>query len=419
MAGVTDEQRKSWPTPNYDTPENHDGLIIGITVPLLALAIIFLAARFYGRGLLRMILGADDWIMLLATLLAIPVSVFPMIGIKFGLGLHIWDQKPEWYTPYWKMGYAADLLFPAACSLTKISLCVTYLRLFPGNTSKVFCYVLGTFVVLFSLASFFLSLFQCRPIRGYWDPSITQQCINMRAALVAIAALNSLSDFLIYLYPAKPLWSLHLPIKQRLGLICLFSIGLFVCIAGVLRMYYLEKFFTSFDPRWNGVPVWLCMVLEMNIGIICACLSGVKPVLATLLPILFGTSYRTRSGNTRPKCGNQSRKTTRNDSFTFDTLPYAHGKHNAHNRNQSHACSIEAIIAGDDGGRRNFAWASANGNTEANIDIPSNAIGVSQEVSVEEEDVVTMAPGGEGQKQLSDAGSEEWIMDAGPTQCKV
>jgi hypothetical protein len=50
-------------------------------------------------------------------------------------------------------------------------------------------------------------------------------------------------------YPAKPLWSLHLPIKQRLGLICLFSIGLFVCIAGVLRMYYLEKFFTSFDPR--------------------------------------------------------------------------------------------------------------------------------------------------------------------------
>jgi hypothetical protein len=161
------------------------------------------------------------------------------------------------------------------------------------------------------------------------------------------------------------------------------------------------------------------MVLEMNIGIICACLSGVKPVLATLLPILFGTSYRTRSGTTRPTGGNQSSKTTRNDSFAFDTLPYAHGKRNVHNRNRSHACSIEAIIAGDDGGRRNFAWASANGNTEAKIDVPSNAIGVSQKVSVEEEDVGSMAAGGEGQKQLSDAGSEEWIMDAGPTQCKV
>lgn len=40
MAGVTDEQRKSWPAPNYDTPENHDALLIGITVPALALAII-------------------------------------------------------------------------------------------------------------------------------------------------------------------------------------------------------------------------------------------------------------------------------------------------------------------------------------------------------------------------------------------
>jgi len=50
-------------------------------------------------------------------------------------------------------------------------------------------------------------------------------------------------------YPAKPLWSLHLPIKQRVGLICLFSIGLFVCIAGILRIYYLEKFFATFDHR--------------------------------------------------------------------------------------------------------------------------------------------------------------------------
>lgn len=71
----------------------------------------------------------------------------------------------------------------------------------------------------------------------------------MRATLVAIAALNSFSDFAVYLYPAKPLWSLHLPVKQRLGLIFLFSVGLLVCVAGVLRMYYLEVFFDSYDTH--------------------------------------------------------------------------------------------------------------------------------------------------------------------------
>lgn len=104
-------------------------------------------------------------------------------------------------------------------------------------------------LIILQVACLFLSLFQCRPIKSYWDLSVKQECINMRATLVAIAALNSFSDFAVYLYPAKPLWSLHLPVKQRLGLIFLFSVGLLVCVAGVLRMYYLEVFFDSYDTH--------------------------------------------------------------------------------------------------------------------------------------------------------------------------
>ena len=40
---------------------------------------------------------------------------------------------------------------------------------------------------------------RCTPIRGYWDINIKQNCINMRVELVIIAALNSFSDFVIYL----------------------------------------------------------------------------------------------------------------------------------------------------------------------------------------------------------------------------
>jgi hypothetical protein len=162
-----------------------------------------------------------------------------------------------------KMGYTADLLFPTACSLTKISLCLTYYRLFPGRMDKIFCWSLSIFVILYTVACLFLSLFQCTPIKGYWDPSVKLKCINMRATLVSMAAMNSLSDFLVYLvsrcdlywrrdadrykYPIKPLWSLRLPVKQRIGLIFLFSVGLLVCVVGVLRMYYLEVYFSSYD----------------------------------------------------------------------------------------------------------------------------------------------------------------------------
>lgn len=103
------------------------------------------------------------------------------------------------YTDQYKIGYAADLLYPTACSLTKISLCLTYYRLFPSRADKIFCCVMASFVTLFSVTCLFLSLFQCHPIKAYWDPNVQSTCIDMRATLVTVAGLNSFSDFLIYL----------------------------------------------------------------------------------------------------------------------------------------------------------------------------------------------------------------------------
>jgi hypothetical protein len=81
---------------------------------------------------------------------------------------------------------------------------MTYLRLFPGRVEKIFTYTLMSFVGSYTVVSFFLSLFQCRPIRSYWDQDVEQTCINMRVALLAMAALNSFSDFLIYLFVFTP-----------------------------------------------------------------------------------------------------------------------------------------------------------------------------------------------------------------------
>ncbi|KAF2031946.1 hypothetical protein EK21DRAFT_61952 [Setomelanomma holmii] len=385
MASATDEQKKSWPPPNYENPQNLDGLIIGLVAPTLALAVI----------------------------------LFPLVCLDLGLGRHIWDQKPEWHTLYWKMGYTADLLFPAACSLTKISLCLTYFRLFPSRSDKLFCYAMAAFVTLYTVTCVFLSLFQCRPIRSYWDLDVEQKCINMRATLVAIAALNSFSDFLVYLWPTKPLWGLHLPVKQRLGLIFMFSVGLLVCVAGVLRMYYLEIFFESYDTLWNGSAVWLCMVLEMDIGIICGCLSGVKPVLATVCPAFFSSSYRTRSGPTRPTYGVQTGRTAHGESFAFQPLSDISNSKKPQSNKLEHAFSVEALKSADDQGQRNFAWASSSGKMEINKDIPTNAIGVSQVVSVEQEETGSITPKTDARSKMSDAGSEEWIMDDGPKSRKA
>jgi hypothetical protein len=157
------------------------------------------------------------------------------------------------------------------------------------------------------------------------------------------------------------------------------------------------------------------MVLEMNLGIICGCLSGVKPVLATVFPGLFGSSYKTRSGAIRPAYGVHTGRSTHGESFVFQPLSDVSINTKSQSKTVEHALLVEAIQGPNYKKQRNFAWASSNGNMEVGSSIPKNAIGINQVVSVEQEEVGAMIPGSEGQNKLSDAGSEEWIMDDRPS----
>ncbi|KAF2794414.1 hypothetical protein K505DRAFT_304089 [Melanomma pulvis-pyrius CBS 109.77] len=374
MAAATPEEMAAWPAPNFDDPKSCGAVLIALTAPTLALVLVFTT----------------------------------IVSLKYGLGLHIWDQKAEWAMPYGKMAFVADILFPISCSLTKISLCLTYLRLFPSKVDRIFCYVISTFVTLYTATCVFLMLFQCTPIRGYWDASAKQHCINIRATLVVIAALNSVSDFLVYLWPAKPLWSLQLPLKRRLGLIFIFAVGCIVCVTNILsRMYYLEVYFESYDNLWNATAIYTAMTCEMNLGVICGCLSGVKPVLGVIFPRFFSSSYKADS---RPTAYGQPGRTTHAESFPFQPLSGVSNTSKTRDHKMEHVVSIEDIQA-ENKNQRNFAWASSSGDIDYTV--PEGAIGVEQVVTVHEGQLTPKGGAGKG-----DAGSEEWIMEdlPGPTK---
>ncbi|KAF1994090.1 hypothetical protein P154DRAFT_586904 [Amniculicola lignicola CBS 123094] len=407
MATPTPEDIASWPLPNFENPESRGPVVIGLTVFTMVFAVLFTGVRFYGKGVLRTALGMDDWIMLGATVFSIPVSVMAIVSLKYGLGLHIWDQKgPQ--PIYYKMAFASDMLFPMACSLTKFSLCLTYLRLFPSRSNKIFCYGLSIFVMSFTVACIFLMLFQCTPIRGYWDPGAKQHCINLRVTLIIIAAFNSLSDFLVYLWPAKPLWSLQLPLKQRIGLVVIFAVGSTVCVAGICRIYYLEVYFESYDLLWVAAYIYAIMAVEMNLGIICGCLSGVKPVLAVLFPRFFASSQHSTLNTNGRTLATYGRSTHGHpESFAFQQLSNSKAKDQKFEVLDVDGGKLdtERRMAN---GQRNFAWASSSGELgEGGRGVPVNGIVVDQVVDVSEEQREW------GTRGKGDAGSEEWIMDDG------
>jgi hypothetical protein len=148
------------------------------------------------------------------------------------------------------------------------------------------------------------------------------------------------------------------------------------------------------------------MVVEMDMGIICGCLSGVKPVLARLLPSLFGTttSYKTP---TRPSYAYQS-----NAFHPLSDFHQTSSKQTSSTKKLEHAFSVQSLTGQDDSAHRNFAWASSDGDMRGNSRLPANAIKIDQVV-----EVVEGAGEGRDRKKMSggddDASSEEWIMGEG------
>jgi hypothetical protein len=53
----------------------------------------------------------------------------------------------------------------------------------------------------------------------------TNYCINKDAFNIITAVMNTVSDFLVYLWPIQFLWNMRLPVKHRIGVIVMFAIG--------------------------------------------------------------------------------------------------------------------------------------------------------------------------------------------------
>lgn len=108
------------------------------------------------------------------------------------------------------------------------------------------------------------------------------------------------------------LTGMHIPGRQKNILVFTFALGIFVMIVDVVRVYYLQQamvhvssltasptstiglgdekdfaFIVSYSLMW--------IVVEVNIGIVCACIPTLKPIVKRILPILLEPTRRLSS----------------------------------------------------------------------------------------------------------------------------
>ncbi|KAF2402717.1 hypothetical protein EJ06DRAFT_306901 [Trichodelitschia bisporula] len=276
MATPSPEEIDAFTRMTDGSQDSRIALVLAVEIPIVVTMVAVLCLRFYARA---KILARDDWIMAASGVFATVQTMLSCVSTRYGMGVHAWNLHEGFITRVAKLAWWYTVLFTPTTTLSKVSIVLAYMKIFPTRTDRIFCYAMLVFLALCGISITIALVFQCIPVNSYWDISITEnKCYSERVASMVVSSFNSLSDLAVFLWPAPTLWQISLPLKQRIGLLFVFCIGCLVCVTGIVRIYYYTMFFKSIDIFWTGSIIQILGALEYNLAIICGCLPEIRPL---------------------------------------------------------------------------------------------------------------------------------------------
>ncbi|KAK6075045.1 CFEM domain-containing protein [Seiridium cupressi] len=280
---------------------NIQGTIRAIAWTLWAFATTFLTGRLLARSTYfgGMSLGWDDWAIVLSWAVLTGVTIGAELMVVFGLGLDMWTLEDLHINIVLILFYVAEFAYVIESTITKISILLLYLRIFPDPLFRKQVHILMVVMGLFCI-SFIVTMFTyCVPFDyswARWDNEKKGTCIDINAQTYTCAGLNIVLDIIIFFIPIPQLLKLDLTWKKKSGIIMTFLVGLFVTICSVIRLQSLIGWTSSTNSTYDFAKLAAWSLIELDAGVICACMPGMAGLFRRLKK--RSTDYiRSRSSN--------------------------------------------------------------------------------------------------------------------------
>ncbi|KAG8622846.1 hypothetical protein KVT40_009357 [Elsinoe batatas] len=284
--------------------EGRSVTVFAVTIAVFTLATLFVSFRFLSRIWVVKRVTLDDHIMGVAWIIAFGLAFTICYGATVGLGRHEADVPSSWQLPLRRSQFAFSILYQPALMAEKTSILVFYLTLSKSN--KVFRWATIATLVVVNAVGFALTMFtafQCTPPSAAytWPRPANAQCTDVVTIYLSSSPVNIITDLAILLLPMPILTGMRLPKKQKIILVITFSFGAFVAVVDVVRVAYLQSASTyrlqriqntgTDDPNvdladfsWYASLSFMWTAIEVNVGIMCACVPGLKPLASRIAP---------------------------------------------------------------------------------------------------------------------------------------
>ncbi|KAI5304745.1 hypothetical protein KEM56_006003, partial [Ascosphaera pollenicola] len=118
------------------------------------------------------------------------------------------------------------------------------------------------------------------PLKNHWGPHYPDGCgISDVVEMIAPTITNIFIDIIILVLPIPTLIRVQLPVRERIVLVILMSIGLVACVASIVRTYYMwVTVVQSYDISWWAYDAWLWNIIELNLSATCASVPTLRPL---------------------------------------------------------------------------------------------------------------------------------------------
>ncbi|PMD58587.1 uncharacterized protein K444DRAFT_530712, partial [Hyaloscypha bicolor E] len=306
--------------PDFEHPDSRGNRITATSVVCWVVATLFVSLRLYSRRTIVHIIGLEDCndcnclcVWLSSSVLRCRLKT---LGATHGAGIHFWDLRITMLDLFARLDITESAFYGACTFCIKLSILSFLSRLSPDRRFRALIILMSVFITVYCLFSVFQFFFSWSAVPKTRHLRISAgSCSGPLQVCAVIAGINAATDIVIYLIPIAIVWNLQLTGRKKLGVIINFTLGSLVCIASVAR--FVVQIVRFHDPDYSRIKeIFLPLnTLEINVGIICACLPHLAPLARRLTSRSLTRAPEDRSIN----LGIPHASTAGRESFSLST----------------------------------------------------------------------------------------------------
>ncbi|KAL8801758.1 MAG: hypothetical protein Q9182_004230 [Xanthomendoza sp. 2 TL-2023] len=190
-------------------------------------------------------------------------------------GVHAWDLTKEdvHEALYWFN--ATSIVYGVVIYFTKVAILLLYRRVFLPHRGGGFDWVLRSFIAVltgFYVATTFVKIWECSPRERIWNNSVRGRCVDIPKLLNTSGLFNSITDLVILLLPIKFVWNLQTSIRQKIGIVAVFTVGFCAPVFSTIGFVVRLRISSSPDVTYHNPEILLWATAEISTGLICVCI---------------------------------------------------------------------------------------------------------------------------------------------------